>query len=36
MGIKIYLQDKKDIDKESDKLDISVSNSKDTIDHFSV
>ena len=33
-GIKIYLKETKDIDKESDKLDISVSNTKDIIDYF--
>ena len=33
-GIKMYLQETKDIDKEADKLDISVSNAKDIIDHF--
>ena len=35
-GIKFYLQSTKDIDKEADKLDISVSNSKEILDHFSV
>ena len=35
-GIKIYIQEKKLIDKETDKLDISVSNSKEIIDHFLV
>ena len=34
MGIKLYLQETKEIDKETDKLDISVSNNKDIIDHF--
>ena len=33
-GLKLYLQETKDIDKEADKLDISVSNAKDIIDHF--
>ena len=33
-GLKLYLQASKDIYKESDKLDISVSNEKDIIDHF--
>ena len=33
-GIKLYLQATKDIDKEADELDISVSNAKDIIDHF--
>ena len=33
-GIKIYLQATQDIYKEDDKLDISVSNAKDIIDHF--
>ena len=33
-GIKRYLQEKNDIYKESDKLDISVSNSKYIIDNF--
>ena len=33
-GIKIYLQATKEIDKETDKLDISASNSKDIIDNF--
>ena len=33
-GIRIYLQATKEIDKGYDKLDISVSNSKDIIDHF--
>ena len=33
-GLKLYLQETKDIDKESEKLDISVSNTKDVIYHF--
>ena len=33
-GVKIYLQPTKEIDKESDKLDISVFNVKDIINHF--
>ena len=33
-GIKLYLQAKNAIDKESDTLDILVSNSKDIIDNF--
>ena len=33
-GLKLYLQANKNIDKETDKLDISVSNAKDIIDHF--
>ena len=33
-GIKPYLQERKDIDKEADKLDISISNAKDIIDNF--
>ena len=33
-GIKLYIQAKKQIDKEAYKLDISVSNSKDIIYHF--
>ena len=33
-GIKVYIQAKKQIDKEPDKLDISVSNVKEIIDHF--
>ena len=33
-GIKIYLQATEYINKETDKLDISVSNSKDIIDQF--
>ena len=33
-GIKIYLQSAQQIDKEYYKLDISVSNTKDIIDHF--
>ena len=33
-GIKIYLQATKGIDKETDKLDVSVSNVKDIVDNF--
>ena len=33
-GRKLYLQATKEIDKEADKLDISVSNAKDIIDYF--
>ena len=33
-GIKLYLKATNQIDKESEKLDISVSNTKDLIDHF--
>ena len=33
-GINLYLQAKKEIDKEFDNLDISVSNLKDIIDNF--
>ena len=33
-GLKLYLQATKEIDKEADKLDISVSNAKDIIDDF--
>ena len=33
-GIKLHLQATKEIDKETGKLDISVSNSKDIIYHF--
>ena len=33
-GIKIHLQENKEINKESDKLDISALNSKDIMDHF--
>ena len=33
-GIKFYLQETNDIDKESDKFYIPVSNAKDIIDHF--
>ena len=33
-GIKNYLQATKERDKETDKLDISVSNSKDIVNHF--
>ena len=32
--IKLYLQEKKYIDKEDEKLDISISNAKDIIDNF--
>ena len=32
--IKFYRQAKKEIDKESNKLDIPVSNAKDIVDHF--
>ena len=35
LGLKLYLQAKNEIDKESAKLDISVSHSKYVIDHFS-
>ena len=34
MGIKLYLQATKEIDKETDKINISVSKTKDIIDHF--
>ena len=34
LGIKLYLQATAQIDKESDKLDVSVKKSKDIIDHF--
>ena len=34
MGLKLYLKSKIYIDKEADKLDISVLNAKDIIDHF--
>ena len=34
MGIKIYSQETKEIGKETNKLDISFSNAKDTINHF--
>ena len=34
MGLKIYLEAKKEIYKETDKLDISVSDSKDIIYNF--
>ena len=34
MGLKIYLQEIKEIYKENDKLDISVSNYKDVLYHF--
>ena len=33
-GIKLYVQATKDMDKETDKLDVSVSNTKDIIEHF--
>ena len=33
-GLKLYLQSTKDIYKETDKLDISVSNSKDVVEHL--
>ena len=33
-GLNLYLQATKEIDKEYDKLDISVSNAKDIIDNF--
>ena len=33
-GIKLYLQEKKEIWKEGDKLDISVSNAKYILNHF--
>ena len=33
-GLKIYIQDTKEIDKETDKLDISVSNAKFIVDNF--
>ena len=33
-GLILYLQEKNNIDKEADKLDISVSNAIKTIDHF--
>ena len=33
-GIKLYLQGTKEIDKEADKLDISVSNAKYIVGHF--
>ena len=33
-GTKLYLQEKKEIDKESEKLDSPVSNTKDIIDNF--
>ena len=33
-GIKLYPQATKEIDKETCKLDISISNSNDIIDHF--
>ena len=34
MGIKLYLQATNDINKETDKLDISASNYKDIVHHF--
>ena len=33
-GLKLYLQATKEIDKETDKLDISVSNAKDIVYRF--
>ena len=36
MGLKLSLLETNEIDKENDKLYISVSDSKDIIDHFSV
>ena len=33
-GVKLYLQATKDIDKETEKLDISVSNAKDIVYYF--
>ena len=33
-GLRLYIQATKDIDKESDKIDITVDNYKDIIDHF--
>ena len=33
-GLKFYLQSTKEIDQEENRLDISVSNCKDIIDHF--
>ena len=33
-GLKLYLQETREIDKESDKLNISVSNTKAIIDYF--
>ena len=33
-GLKLYIQATKGIEKEADKLDISVPNAKDIIDHF--
>ena len=33
-GIKIYRQETKEIEKEAERLDVSVSNDKDIIDHF--
>ena len=33
-GIKLYLQVKKDMETESNQLDISVSNSKDVVENF--
>ena len=32
--IKLYLQEKNDIDKQDEKLDISISNTKYILDHF--
>ena len=33
-GLKLYLQETKEIDQESDKLDVAVSNKKGIIYHF--
>ena len=33
-GLKLYLQETREIEMEADKLDISVSNTKDSIYHF--
>ena len=33
-GVKLYPKAKKEMDKESDKLDVSVSNAEDIIDRF--
>ena len=33
-GIKLYLQETNEIDKETGKLDMSVSNAKYIVDHF--
>ena len=33
MGIKLYIQATNEIDKETDKIDISVSNTKDVVDN---